>query len=126
MSRAVVAALALLLSALCWASEPPRLAADALVEKTSRGEDVVLLDVRTSKEFAEGHIPGAVNISHDELGSRLDELGADRDREIVVYCRSGRRADVALDLLAKAGFRRLYHLDGDYLGWAEANRSVEK
>jgi len=67
-----------------------------------------------------------VNISHDELGSRLDELGADRDREIVVYCRSGRRADVALDLLAKAGFRRLYHLDGDYLGWAEANRSVEK
>jgi len=126
MFRATVVALALSLSTLCWAGEAPRLGQDALLEKMAAGNgDVIVLDVRTAKEFAEGHIPGAVNISHDELEARLAELGPARDKEVVVYCRSGRRADLALGLLEKAGFERLYHLEGDFLGWADAKRPVE-
>jgi rhodanese-related sulfurtransferase len=86
---------------------------------------MVVLDVRTPKEFAAGHVPGAINISHDQLEGRMAELDADRDRDLVVYCRSGHRAGIALGMLEKAGFTRLYHLDGDYIGWTEAQRPIE-
>lgn len=127
MNRMLVAVLALLVSTLAWAGEAARLGQDAFLEKVSAaGADVVVLDVRTAKEFAEGHVPGARNIPHDELEARLAELGRTRGQEVVVYCRSGRRADIALDVLQKAGFTRLYHLEGDYTAWSEAGRPVEK
>ena len=126
MLRAVVAALALFVPTLCWAGEAPRLAQEALLEKMSVADEVVLLDVRTPKEFSEGFIPGAINIPHDELEARIAELEGARGKEIVVYCRSGRRSDIALGLLQKAGFGKVYHLEGDFLGWTEAKRPVEK
>jgi rhodanese-related sulfurtransferase len=126
-TRVTVAALALLVSTLGWAGESPRLGQDALLEKmSSGGADLVVLDVRTAKEFEQGHVPGALNVPHDELEARLPELAADRDKDVVVYCHSGRRADLALGMLEKAGFTRLYHLDGDYAGWEAAQRPVER
>ena len=126
MMRAVVAALRLSVPTLCWAGEAPRLGQEALLEKMSVADQVVLLDVRTPKEYSEGFIPGAINIPHDELEARIAELDGARGKEIVVYCRSGRRSDIALDLLQKAGFEKVYHLEGDYLGWTEAKRPVGK
>ncbi len=61
-----------------------------------------LLDVRTSEEFAGGHIPGAVNIPIDELRSRLAELP--HDREIAAYCQVGQRGYLATRILLQAGF----------------------
>jgi rhodanese-related sulfurtransferase len=86
---------------------------------------VVVLDVRTAEEFAAGHVPGAVNLPHDQVESRLAELADAKDKEVVLYCRSGRRAQMAADVLAKAGFTRLSHLEGDYPGWSEAGLPVE-
>ncbi len=126
MFRAVVAALMLSVPVLCWAGDAPRLGQEALLEKMSVPDQVVLLDVRTPKEYSEGFIPGAINIPHDELEARIAELDGARGKEIVVYCRSGRRSDIALDLLQKAGFEKVYHLEGDYLGWTEAKKPVEK
>lgn len=125
MIKALVTAFAVLLSVVAFAGEAPGIGGDALLARMAGGEALVVLDVRTAKEFAEGHVPGAINISHDELEARLPELEADRDRDVVVYCRSGKRAGLALDMLEKAGFKRLYHLEGDYLGWAAASRPVE-
>jgi rhodanese-related sulfurtransferase len=126
MIKALVTAFAVLLSVVAFAGEAPGIGGDALLARMAAGDEaLVVLDVRTAKEFAEGHVPGAINISHDELEARLPELEADRDRDVVVYCRSGKRAGIALDMLEKAGFKRLYHLEGDYLGWAEASRPVE-
>lgn len=85
----------------------------------------LVLDVRRDDEFAAGHVPGAVHIPHDRLAARLAELRGAEDREVVVYCRSGRRAASALETLRNAGFRRLVHLRGDYLGWAEAQAAGE-
>lgn len=82
--------------------------------------DVVVLDVRTAEEFAAGHVPGAVNVPHDQVGSRLAELAGAKDKEVVLYCRSGRRAQLAADVLVQAGFTRLSHLEGDYPGWSAA------
>ena len=126
MIKALVTAFAVLLSVVAFAGEAPGIGGDALLARMAGGDGApAVLDVRTAKEFAEGHVPGAINISHDELEARLPELEADRDRDLVVYCRSGKRAGLALDMLEKAGFKRLYHLEGDYLGWAEAGRPVE-
>jgi rhodanese-related sulfurtransferase len=99
----------------------------ALVERIAWADaSLVVLDVRTPAEFAEGHVPGAVNIPHTELAARIAELSGARDKDIVVYCRTGRRADLALGTLGQAGFKRLFHLTGDYTRWVEENRPVVK
>jgi rhodanese-related sulfurtransferase len=99
--------------------------ADLLAKLDRKDPDVVVLDVRTAAEFAAGHVPGARNVSHDELPTRLDELVALRDKPVVLYCRSGRRTQIAEDILRDAGFTKLLHLEGDWLAWEAAKRPVE-
>jgi rhodanese-related sulfurtransferase len=74
----------------------------------------LVLDVRSGEEFASGHVPGAVNISYDQVEARLSELGA--PREVVVYCERGPRASKAAAVLRAAGFA-VKHLAGDMSGW---------
>lgn len=88
-----------------------------LAQLIKTGSAGLILDVRSAEEYAEGHIPGAVNIPHDRLGSRLNEIGEHWDKEVVLYCRSGKRAGVAAGILESAGFSRLRHLTGDMLDW---------
>ncbi|KXK49367.1 MAG: rhodanese domain-containing protein [Chloroflexi bacterium OLB13] len=75
----------------------------------------VLLDVRTPAEFAEGHIPGAVNIPVDALQSRLSEVPS--DVPVVVYCRSGNRSATASQILDRAGYETVYDLGG-IIAWS--------
>ncbi len=89
-------------------------------------EDVLILDVRTPGEFAQGHVPGAVNIPHTEIAAHLDELAPYREKEIILYCRSGRRAGIAADILKKNGFTHLAHMEGDMMGWTANGLPVEK
>lgn len=108
------------------AEKAPLISQAELLSKLDRTEPgVVVLDVRTATEFAAGHVPGARNVSHDELPARLDELAALRDTPVVLYCRSGRRTQLAEDVLRKAGFTKLLHLEGDWLAWEAAKRPVE-
>lgn len=74
-------------------------------------EGALLLDVRTPEEFTEGHLPGAVNIPVHDLSGRLGEL-SDRERAIVVYCRSGMRSGRAAGVLRRAGYRTVHNLGG--------------
>lgn len=66
------------------------------------GGHVYLLDVRTPKEYAAGHLPGAINLPIDELRSRLGELP--RDRRIIAYCQVGQRGYLATRILLQSGF----------------------
>jgi rhodanese-related sulfurtransferase len=77
----------------------------------------LIIDVRTRSEFNSGHIPGAVNIPHTELPSRLGELEIEGDQEIVVYCEQGGRAMTAASALRGAGFSTVLHLEGDMSAW---------
>ena len=109
------------------AERAPTIAPSELLSKLDRNEpDVIVLDVRTAAEFAAGHVPGARNVSHDELPARLDELAALRDKQVILYCRSGRRTQIAEDTLRKAGFTKLLHLEGDWLAWEAEKRPVER
>ncbi len=67
-----------------------------------------LVDVRTPGEFAAGHIEGAVNVPLQQLSERLGELP--RDRDLVLYCRSGHRSHLARKTLEQAGFTKLHDL----------------
>jgi rhodanese-related sulfurtransferase len=61
--------------------------------------NVLVLDVRTPAEYDAGHVPHAINVPHDQLAGRLDELAIETDRPIVVYCKGGVRADNAAKVL---------------------------
>jgi rhodanese-related sulfurtransferase len=83
-----------------------------------RGEDdPVILDVRTPKEFEEGHIPGAENydISHSDFPRWLQQLP--RGRSYFVYCRSGARSLTACQLLATLGFEKVNNLRDGIISW---------
>jgi len=99
--------------------------ADEIQQRIEDGTAPLILDVRRPDEFAAGHLPGAMNISHDELGDRLSELGTELDVEIVVYCRSGRRAGVAEAVLGEAGYTNIRDLEGHFLEWQAAGRPTE-
>lgn len=107
-------------------SATPITQAELLERLEQKDPALVVLDVRTADEFAAGHVPGARNVSHDLLASRIGELAGARDKQIVLYCRSGRRTLLAEDVLRKAGFKNIAHLEGDYLAWEAEKRPVER
>jgi rhodanese-related sulfurtransferase len=67
----------------------------------------IYLDVRTVQEYQAGHVAGTLHIPVEELARRWTELEEYRDRDMVVYCRTGRRSGQAVRLLARHGFTRL-------------------
>lgn len=87
-------------------------------------DGVVLLDVRTPQEFAEGHLEGAVNldVSASDFTAGLADL--DPEATYAVYCRSGNRSQTALDLMAQAGIDAAADLAGGIGAWADAGMPV--
>ena len=83
----------------------------------------LVLDVRSEAEFAAGHVPGAVLIPHDVLDARIGELG--EPREVIVYCRSGRRVELVRPSLEAAGFS-VRALQGNFPAWQDAKLPVEQ
>lgn len=115
------------LAAACSGQEPAPAAIEAsdLAQRIRSDSAPLILDVRTPGEFASGHIPGALNIPYDQLGGRLSEIDAEPGDEIVVHCESGRRAEVAADLLREAGYPNVRDLTGHMRAWREAGLPVE-
>ncbi len=83
-----------------------------LVSCASTSSQVVWLDVRTDAEYAEDHIAGSAHIPHEEITLRIADLGLDKDTEIRVYCRSGRRAGIALASLEEMGYTNATNIGG--------------
>jgi len=108
-------------------TQPALIAPDQLVQQMEKKDkDLVLLDVRTPEEFAAGHIPGAINIPHDQLPNRLAEIAGAKNKNVVVYCRTGRRSAIAQETLTTQGFTSVRHLEGDMVKWQEDKRPVQK
>src|SRR5438552_13076886 len=78
-----------------------------------REKGFVLVDVRTIEEHDRGAIPGTdLNIDYREIGQRHRELGAGLEDHIVVYCRSGKRSNIAADTLSDLGYKNDYNIVG--------------
>ena len=79
------------------------------------GDPVILLDVRTPEEFGAGHIPGAVGLPNEDIGPDMP-VAFDRDAEVLLYCRTGRRSAEAAEKLAALGYENVGDLGG-ILSW---------
>jgi phage shock protein E len=88
------------------------LAAGLGVAGVSAAEEVFLIDVRTPREFSEGHLVGAINIDHTEIAARIGSVTSDRNARIELYCRRGVRARTAQNSLEKDGYRNVTNLGG--------------
>lgn len=86
------------------------------------GRRHTLLDVRTPEEFAAEYIPGAINIPVQVLGEQLHEVP--NSQPVVIYCRSGNRSKIAMQILAQAGHTELYDLGG-IIDWKAAGLPVQ-
>ncbi len=90
--------------------EPAR--AHALLEAGG----AALLDVRTEEEYALGHIAGSLLLPVDDVEAGVEALLPDKARPVIVYCRSGRRSRMAVEVMEKLGYETLYDLGG-VCGW---------
>ena len=75
-------------------------------------EGYIILDVRTKEEYDQGHIPGAIVISHEEIEEKAEEVLTDKDQLILVYCRSGRRSKIAAEALVELGYTNIKEFGG--------------
>ncbi len=78
--------------------------------------DYIILDVRRADEFAEGHIPGAINVANEDIGADKPVELPEEDKTIYVYCRSGRRSKEAAAKLAAIGYTNIIECGG-ILDW---------
>jgi rhodanese-related sulfurtransferase len=106
-------------------SSAPKIA-PAEFEKLALEPDTVVLDVRTPKEFAQGHIVGAVNIDYKskEFAQKVSDL--DKKKTYLVYCAVGGRSTGACEKLSKMDFPHLYNLDGGITRWEREGKKLEK
>ena len=89
---------------------------DEAVEMMKKESGYIILDVRRPDEYAEGHIPGAINVPNEEIGTaEIPEL-PDKAQLILVYCRSGRRSKEASEKLVKLGYTNVVEFGG-ILDW---------
>ena len=75
-------------------------------------EGYIILDVRTQEEYDQGHIPGAIVISHEKIAEKAEEVLTDKDQLILVYCRSGRRSKIAAEALVELGYTNIKEFGG--------------
>jgi len=102
---------ALLLTACASSSSVEKKNAAGFVEVANQA-DVVIIDVRTPAEFAEGHLPNALNIDFQSGNFEQEIESLDKTVTYAVYCRSGNRSSQATAIMAKAGFTSIYDLQG--------------
>ncbi len=111
--RALLGLLALpLLLAACGPKGSYRnIGPEELYQAAAQG--ALIVDVRTPMEFAQGHVPGAVNLPVEEVARWAKDLP--KDRPVYLYCRSGNRSRQAAEYLARQGYANLYNLEGGIL-----------
>lgn len=83
-----------------------------------KGENTVVLDVRTPGETAQGMIDGAIEIDYQALDFEKKISALDKDKTYLVYCRSGKRSVGASNIMAEQGFDDIYNLLGGYNAWS--------
>ncbi len=95
-------------------------------EKLRQSNNSVVLDVRTPKEYASGHMPGAINIDVNSPDFEKKVKAMDPKKTYLVHCASGRRGSQACSKLSQLHFEHLYNLEGGFNAWQKAGKKVER
>ncbi|NLY11429.1 MAG: rhodanese-like domain-containing protein [Firmicutes bacterium] len=98
---------------------PNEITAKRLKEWTSKGKDLIIIDVRQPEEFEQSHIPDSILIPLDTIEESQQIADLERNSPIIVVCHSGNRSRTAQRMLQEMGFTRVANLTGGMLAWAE-------
>ncbi|MFH2028832.1 MAG: rhodanese-like domain-containing protein [Nanoarchaeota archaeon] len=99
---------------------------DELKDKIDNGHDFKLIDARTEQEYEEGHIRDAFLMPYDEIGDMHDILYADKDEDIIVYCRTDNRSRVATSTLIGLGYTNVSFVLGGMIEWEQKGYPVQR
>ena len=86
-------------------------------ELIASDKNLLILDTRSKMEYNSGHIEGAMLIPHNKVEMNLNKLKDYKDKPILVYCRTGSRSAIAVNVLIKNGFNKIYHMNQGYSKW---------
>ena len=114
--------------ALLWPALAPRgkrASPLQLTQMINRGKTTIV-DVRSSEEFATGHLRDAKHIPLADLGARIGELDKSKNRTVVMVCQTGARSDKAARQLQAAGFEDVHSLEGGLAAWKAAGLPLTK
>jgi len=92
--------------------------------RMERGENFLLVDTREDREWAKGHLPGAIHIGKGVIERDIEAKAPDLDCEIILYCGGGFRSALAADNLQKMGYTQAISMDGGYRGWTVAGYDI--
>lgn len=92
-----------------------RVTAQALADELATGKSITVVDIRTVKEFENGHIEGGLNVPLHQLSQRLSEIP--REGQVVIHCQGGYRSSIGTSLLQREGFENLLDLVGGFQAW---------
>jgi rhodanese-related sulfurtransferase len=95
---------------------------ETLMKRLDEGEDVLLVDIRTPAEVAQGMIPDALQLPMHLIPLRMSELP--RDKDVVLYCRSGARSYQACAYMMQQGHERVLNLRGGIIAWARHGYAI--
>jgi rhodanese-related sulfurtransferase len=114
--------------ALLWPALAPRgkrASPLQLTQMINRGKTTIV-DVRSSEEFAAGHLRDAKHIPLADLGARIGELDKSKNRTVIMVCQTGARSDKAARQLQAAGFEDVHSLEGGLAAWKAAGLPLTK
>ena len=100
--------------------------ADQAEKLISQQTNIIVLDLRTPKEFAAGHLAGATNIDFFASSFEKKLSALDKDKTYLVHCAVGGRSAKVREKMKALNFTSIYHLDGGIKAWEEAGKKVEK
>jgi thioredoxin len=98
----------------------------AEAKKIIEEEKILILDVRTPREYYSGYLAEAKLIPLNQLSERISELKAYQNQNILIYCRSGNRSIVASEILINKGFKKIFNLENGILEWQEKGYPIVK
>ena len=105
---------------------PTHIPAAELNRLIQSGNAPTIIDVRSSREYRSGHVPGAIHLPFWQAFWRADAIDHPGDELVVVYCAHGPRAGIGKLALSSKGFSRIVYLQGHMSGWYEAGLPVEQ
>jgi phage shock protein E len=121
----VALVIASLVAAVVWAADglAPSISPQELQARMAKGDAPLVVDVRTPQEYAAGHIPGAINVPHEEVASHVALLSSANG--VAMYCMKGPRARLGEAAFVGAGGKDALHLEGGFAAWQAAGLPVE-
>lgn len=103
----------------------PSVQVEDLKQALDNKSDISIIDVRTPEEYSKGKIKGSINLPLDTVKDNIESIIPDENKTIYVYCLSGSRSAIAVDLMQKIGYKNVFDVKSGMLAWRAKQYPVE-